>query len=154
MFISTSLRANISISKREFSKSVLKKRFHEFFLHHSILFSHTYLSYALLYQSSRDLCCESIWGDQSVEITKVFSFLYLRRRTWGFAVFRVLVRAHCRGAVSTSLRAWGVLFLREQVRGLVSPRVLVWTPCRCCDTEWSGGIVLKWKSFIVLKTGT
>jgi len=24
--------------------------------------------------------------------------------------------------------------------GLVSPRVLVWTRCRCCGTEWSCGI--------------
>ena len=33
-----------------------------------------------------------------------------------FAWFRVLVRALCRGAASASLRACGVLFLREQER--------------------------------------
>ena len=27
------------------------------------------------------------------------------------------------------------LFLRERVKGLESPRVLVGTPCRCCGTE-------------------
>ena len=40
-------------------------------------------------------------GDQSVEITKVSS-LYLRRRTYDFVLFRVLVGAWCRGAASTS----------------------------------------------------
>ena len=35
-------------------------------------FSHTHLSYLLLYQSYRDLCCERILGDRSVVITKVF----------------------------------------------------------------------------------
>jgi len=56
-----------------------------------------------------------ILGDQSVMITKVLIFV-LRRRTCGFAVFRVLVRAHCRGAASASLRACGVLLLLEQER--------------------------------------
>ena len=76
MFISTYFRAKTFISKGEFIKSVFQKRFLEFFLHHSILFSHTYLSYPLLYQSSRDLYCESVLGDQSVEITKVFYFVF------------------------------------------------------------------------------
>ena len=52
-----------------------------------------------------------ILGDQSVVITKV-----LMRRTCGFAVFRVLVRARCKGAASASLRACVCLFLWEQVR--------------------------------------
>ena len=56
-----------------------------------------------------------ILGDQSVAITKVLIFV-LRWQTCGFAVFRVLVRAHCRGAASVSLRACSVLFLREQER--------------------------------------
>ena len=54
-------------------------------------------------------------GDQSVVITKDFIFT-LRRRTCVFAMFRVLVRALCRGAASASLRACGVLFLREEER--------------------------------------
>ena len=37
-------------------------------------------------------------------------------------MFRVLVGARCRGAASASLRACVCLFLREQVKGLVSPR--------------------------------
>jgi len=40
-------------------------------------------------------------GDQSVEITKVPS-LYLRGRTCGFALWRVLMGARCRGAASAS----------------------------------------------------
>ena len=51
------------------------------------------------------------------EVIKVFrSNFALRRRTCVFAVFRVLVRALCRGTASASLRACGVLFLREQER--------------------------------------
>ena len=44
--------------------------------------------------------------------------LYLRRRTFGFALFRVLVRARCRDAASASLCACVFLFLREQERAL------------------------------------
>ena len=62
-----------------------------------------------------------ILGDQSVVITKIL-ILILRRRTCGFALFRILVRTWCRGAASASLRACVCSFLREQVRGLVSPR--------------------------------
>jgi len=76
VFISTYFRANTSISKGEFFKSVLEKRFLEFFLHYFILFSHTYLGYPLLYQSSRDLYSESVLGDESVEITKMLYFVF------------------------------------------------------------------------------
>ena len=55
-------------------------------------------------------------GDQSVVITKDFIFV-LRRRTCGFAVFRVLVRAHCRGVASASLRACGVFVLAGASEG-------------------------------------
>ena len=55
-------------------------------------------------------------------------------------VFKLMVGEVVRGAASASLRACVCLFLREQVRRLVSPRVLVWTPCRCCGTQWSNGI--------------
>ena len=41
------------------------------------------------------------------------SFLYLRRRTCGFAVFRVLVRARCRGAASASLHVFVLAGTRE-----------------------------------------
>ena len=68
----TCFSANTFISKGEFFKSVLKKRFLEFSPQIHPSFSHIHLSYPLLYQSYRDPCCERVLGDQSVEITKVF----------------------------------------------------------------------------------
>ena len=112
---STCFSANTFISKGEFFKSVLKKRFLEFFTTNQSLFFHTHLSYQLLYQSYRDLYCERILGDQSVVITKVF-ILALRRRTCVFAIVSSSSESSCRGAASASLRACGVLFLREQER--------------------------------------
>ena len=76
MFISTCFGENTSISKGDFFKWVFQKRFLVFFFHYSILFSHTYLSYPLLLQSYRDLCCERVLGDQSVEITKEFHLVF------------------------------------------------------------------------------
>ena len=64
-------------------------------------FSHTYLSFPLIYPSYRRFVVRVILGDQSVMITKVL-ILVLRRRTCRFAVFQVLVRALCRGAASAS----------------------------------------------------
>ena len=109
---STCFSANTSISKGEFYKSIFKSDLLCFPPQLQSSFSHKHLSYSLLYLSYRDLCCERILGDQSVVITKVL-ILVLRRRTCGFTLFRVLVRAQCRGAASASLR---VLFLREQER--------------------------------------
>ena len=37
-------------------------------------------------------------------------------------------------------RACGLAVCMGTREGLESPRVLVGTPCRCCGTEWSGGI--------------
>ena len=96
---------------QEFSK-VISCVFHHKF---NPYFSHTYLSFPLIYPFYRRVVVRVILGDQSVVITKV-PILVLRRRTCGFAVFRVLVRALCRGAASANLRACGVLFLREQER--------------------------------------
>ena len=76
MFISTCFRANSSISKGEFLRVVSKSDFLSFSPHLYPSFSHAYLSYPLLYQSSRDLCSESVLGDQSVEITKVFHLVF------------------------------------------------------------------------------
>ena len=98
---------NTSIQKESLSR-VFKSDFLEFF-HYNFnpCFSHTDLSFPLLYHSYRRVVVRVILGDQSVVITKNFIFA-LKRRTCVFAWFRVLVRAHCRGAASASLRACGV----------------------------------------------
>ena len=54
----------------------LQKRFLEFLLYYYILFSHTYLSYPLLYQSYRRVVVRVLLGDPSVEITKVFHLVF------------------------------------------------------------------------------
>ena len=59
-------------------------------------------------------------GDQSVEITKC-SFFYLRRRTCGFVLFRVLVGARCRGAASQA-SVLACVVLAGTREGLVSPK--------------------------------
>ena len=50
-------------------------------------------------------------------------------------VFRILVRALCRGAASASFACLRCVVLAGTGEGLESPRVLVGTPCRCCGTE-------------------
>ena len=79
-----------------------------------LVFSQT-LELSIAISTYRRVVVRLILGDQSVVINKVLIF-DLRRQTCVFAVFRVLVRALCRGAASASLRACGVLFLREQER--------------------------------------
>ena len=69
------LEQNTSISKGEFLR-VFQKRFFEFFTTQSILFSHTNLSFPLLYQFYRDLCCERVLGDQVLRSPKYFIFVY------------------------------------------------------------------------------
>ena len=98
---STCFNAKISKSKGEFIKRFLKWFLWVF--HHQInpSFSHTHLSFPLLYPSYRRVVVRVVLGDQSVVITKFFIFV-LRRRTCGFALFRVLVRAQCRGAALAS----------------------------------------------------
>ena len=84
----------------------------------------------MLYQSYRDLCCERILGDQSVEITKVFIFVFkeanLRVRvvlsSCGFVLFRFLWEL----GVEVRPRQASVFVVLVGTReGLVSPRVLV-----------------------------
>ena len=90
------------------------------------------------------ICCEYIFGDQE-KITSVPNFYLKCYRGWGLSE---LVGSRC------------IEFLRELIievrprqasdltcvvlagtsKGLASPRVLVWTRCRCCETEWSYGI--------------
>ena len=53
-----------------------------------------------------------------------FTSLYLRRRTCGFAVCRVLEGAHCRGAASEA-NVLACVILAGTREGLGSPRVLV-----------------------------
>ena len=63
---STFFSANTSISKGEFFKSVLIKRFLEFFTTIIPYFSYTYLSFSLLYLSYRRVVVRLFLGDQSV----------------------------------------------------------------------------------------
>ena len=123
-------------SKGEFIKECFKREFLEFSSTISFpVFSHKHLSYPLLYLPI-GICCERILGDQELWSPK-FIFVSLRRWTVVFALFWVLVGTRCFkfgcelvvwGAASASL--WGF-----RVYGLGSPR-----DCRCCGTEWSGGI--------------
>ena len=62
--------------KERFFKSVLKKRFLQFSPQIQSLFSHTYLSFPLLYQSYMKVVVRVFLGDQSVEITKVFHLVF------------------------------------------------------------------------------
>jgi len=80
---------------------VFSKRFFEFFTTQSTLFCYTNLSFHYYIYPLGTICCESIFGDQSVKITK-FSSLYLRRRICGFALCKVLEGAYCRGAILAS----------------------------------------------------
>jgi len=65
--------------------------------------------------------------DQSVEITNVSSF-YLRRWTCGFALCRVLEGAHYRVRPRRA-SVFACVVLTGTSKGLVGPRVLVWTRC-------------------------
>ena len=56
--------------------SVFKRDFLSFSTTTLSYFSHIILSFPLLYQSSRDLCCESVFCDKSVKIIQVFIFVF------------------------------------------------------------------------------
>ena len=55
---------------------IFKSDFLSFSPHNLSKFFSYNLSFPLLYQSYRVLCCESVLGDQSVEITKVFNLVF------------------------------------------------------------------------------
>jgi len=120
------LEPNTSIQKESFIKSFQK--WFSWVFHHHIhpCFSHTYLSFSLLYHSYRRSVVRLFLGDQSVVITKVI-ILVLRRQTCGFVLFRVLVRARCRVAASASLRACVCCSCGNKRGTRESKGVLVWT---------------------------
>ena len=74
--MSACFRAKTSISKGEFIKSVFKRDFLRFSPQIYSSFSHTYLSFPLLYQSYRRVFVRVFLGDQSVEITKLFIIVF------------------------------------------------------------------------------
>ena len=93
------LESKLPYQKESLSRVFSKEFFLSFLPQSFLVFSHILeLSIAISY---RRVIVRVILGDQSVVITNVLIF-DLRRRTCGFAVFRVLVRAYCRGVVSTS----------------------------------------------------
>ena len=83
-FFSIYFWAKTFISKGEFLR-VFSKGFLEFSTITLSCFFHTNLSLLLLNSSSRIFVVRVVFGDQSVEITKVSS-LYLRRRACGFVL--------------------------------------------------------------------
>ena len=103
-----------------------QKLFFEFFTSISILFSHTSLSFLLLYSFSKDPYFWVIFGDQDKKITKCSNPLY-----WEVVEVRprqpnVLV---CVVLAGTS-------------EGLPGPKVLEGARYRYCGTKWSYGIVI------------
>ena len=74
-------------------------------------------------------------SDLSVVITKDFTLYFeeadLRVRQCFEFVCELFVEVRPRRASGLAV----CLFLRERVKRLESPRVLVGTPCRCCGTE-------------------
>ena len=87
--------------KREFIKRVFQVIYLSFSPHIPSLFFSQTLELSIAISTYRRVVVRLFLGDQGVVITKDFIFV-LRRRTCVFAVFRVLVRALCRGAASAS----------------------------------------------------
>ena len=96
-----------------------QKFFLEFFTSTSILFSHTNLSYPLLYYHLGILVVRVIFDDQEKKITKCSTPLYLEF---------VKVRPP-----QASVLACVVLAGTSE--GLTGPIVLKGAHCWCCDTE-------------------
>jgi len=70
------LEPNTFISKGEFSRVFYKRDFLSFSPQIYFDFSHTYLSFPLLYLSYRRVVVRVVLGDQSALITKVFYFVF------------------------------------------------------------------------------
>ena len=97
-------------------------------------FSHIRLSFSLLYPSSRNPVCESVFCDKKVSQ----SFHLCNLRSWRLWPWRTCRFVWCIDLAGTS-------------EELANSRVLEGTHCRCCGTEWyceidySGNPSLRWR---------
>ena len=114
-----------------------QKCFLEIFHHHVNLVFYTRLSHLLLYQSSRDFCCEIVVFVIKRSDHKCSTPLY-------WEIIEVRPR---------QVSVLACVVLAGISEGLTGLRVLEGARCRCCaPSDLAGSILLE--SFIVLKTGT
>jgi len=103
-----------------------QKNFLSFSLSYLSSFSHTSLSFTLLYISYRIFGRESVclWSRSDHKV-----FYFVLRRSW-----RLLSRQACEFALCVVLAGTS--------EGLVGQKVLEGANCRCCETEWSCRIIV------------
>jgi len=93
------------------------------------------------------ICCENVCWRSREEFTMCFN-LYLRYcRGWGLSELVSSCCVEFLRELSVDVRPrqasmLACVVLAGTSERLVSPRVLVWTHCRCCGAEWSCVIVL------------